>query len=233
MKDGYKVKICGTTTLEDAMLAAEAGADYLGVVIEVSFSPRSLTVTEAEGIFKSSPLPTVALVFEMPEERLHFMLQSLRPFAVQFLSQEEPSLIEYLKKSYPEIQMWQSVHLPQSDISVDLQSIQATVQSYITAGVDVLLFDTVAVMNGKTKFGGTGVTSDWNIVQELMQDVNIPVLLAGGINPDNTSVALRSLGPTGIDLCSGVEAYPGKKDPLKLAALMLAVKEENKRRQMS
>jgi phosphoribosylanthranilate isomerase len=128
--------------------------------------------------------------------------------------------------------MWQSVHLPQSDIKVDKESIRAIVKSYIAAGVDVLLFDTVAVMNGKTKFGGTGVTSDWNIVEELMQEVKIPVLLAGGINPNNTGEALRSLNPTGIDLCSGVEAYPGKKDPLKLSALMQAVNEENKRRNM-
>lgn len=220
----YQVKICGTTNLEDAVLAAQEGADFFGVVIEVEFSPRSLNVEEAEELFASPPLPAVALVFQMAEERLNHLIRSLKPFAVQFLSQEQPDLIKRLKLAYPEVQMWQSVHLPQAGAEVDLQESKRVVREYIQAGVDVLLFDTVATLQGKQKFGGTGLTSDWSVVRELMQEVEVPVLLAGGINPENAAAALESLDPDGIDLCSGVEAAPGKKDPAKVRKLMLAVK---------
>jgi phosphoribosylanthranilate isomerase len=109
------------------------------------------------------------------------------------------------------------------------------VQDYVDAGVDSLLFDTVAVSQGKTKFGGTGKTSDWNLVKGLIDTIQspVPVWLAGGINPENVGEALDTLDPYGIDLCSGVEARPGKKDPQKVKALMSTIKERSARKGQS
>ena len=70
MQGGYKTKICGTTNLEDVRLSADEGADYFGVVVEVDFSPRSLTVDHAGPLFAESPIPGVALFFRMREERI-------------------------------------------------------------------------------------------------------------------------------------------------------------------
>lgn len=226
MKAGCKVKICGTTSLAEAILAVDAGADYIGVVVEVGFSPRSLTIEEAGEIFSSAPLPSIALVFEMPEERLHILIKTLNPFAVQFLSQEPLMLIKNLKQTFPMLEIWQSIHLPADGMKADIQKIKNIVKNYIIAGVDVLLLDTVATIQGIQKFGGTGITSDWNLVKEIIQEVNIPVYLAGGINPQNVSAAIEEISPYGIDLCSGVEAVPGKKDVTKLKALMLAVRKK-------
>lgn len=227
MKAGYKVKICGTTNMQDALLAAREGADYFGVVVEVDFSPRSLTIEEAEELFSSPPIPAVALVFHMPGDRLHYLVEKLRPFAIQFLSQEAPELIEKLKHSFPDVQLWQSVHLPQSGDVANIPEIKRTVENYLQAGVDLILYDTAATVNGVQKFGGTGLCSDWDTVIRLKNEIksDVPVLLAGGIRPENAAAAILAVDPDGIDLCSGVEYEKGKKDEAKIRALMKAVKE--------
>lgn len=227
MKAGYRVKICGTTNIEDANLAAVAGADYFGVVVEVDFSPRSLTIEEGGALFSSPPIPAVALVFNMSEERLKYLIHTLHPYAVQFLSQEVPDLIRRLKSAFPEIELWQSVHLPQAGETVDMEGIRNAVAAYLQAGVDLLLYDTVATIKGVRKFGGTGLCSNWGVVRNIMDEIKtgVPVLLAGGINPENAAAALIEVNPDGLDLCSGVESVPGKKDPAKIKSLMDAIKE--------
>jgi phosphoribosylanthranilate isomerase len=225
-KAGCKVKICGTTNCEDAQLAADEGADYAGVVVEVDFSPRSLTIEAAKELFSTPPLPMVALIFNMPEKRINELIRRLKPFAVQFLSQESPQLVRRLKKNFSEIEIWQSIHLSARGRETDSAAIKKTVDDYFEAGIHALLFDTVAVLDGKQKFGGTGLTSDWEVIRLLMAqiDATVPVYLAGGIYPENVAQAIETIHPDGIDLCSGVEAVRGKKDPLKVKALMQAVR---------
>lgn len=235
MKGGYKAKICGTTNLEDVRLSADEGADYFGVVVEVDFSPRSLTVEDAGPLFDEPPIPGVALVFKMKEARIQTVIQELNPYAVQFLDPADICFLKRLKSAYPSVEMWQSVHLPQAGQEADIEHVKKTVQDYVDAGVDSLLFDTVAVSQGKTKFGGTGKTSDWNLVRGLIDTIQspVPVWLAGGINPENVGDALDTLDPYGIDLCSGVEARPGKKDPQKVKALMSTIRQRSMRKGQS
>ncbi|EIM62534.1 phosphoribosylanthranilate isomerase [Desulfobacter postgatei] len=226
MTSGYKAKICGTTNMEDAEMAAREGADFFGVVVEVDFSPRSLTIEAAKPLFSSPLIPAVALVYNMASTRVESLIQQLNPFAVQFLSLAETSFVTYLKKTYPKVEIWQSLHLPRAGEAVDLEDFQKTAQTSVTAGVDALLFDTAALSKGAMKFGGTGVTSDWDIVKELMDAMRgtLPIWLAGGINPDNVGEAIDRINPYGIDLCSGVEATRGKKDAAKLRSLMTTIR---------
>lgn len=223
---GYKVKLCGTTSVEDRNLAAAAGADWFGVVVETDFSPRSLTIEAARPLFTEPPIPAVALVFEMAEERLCHLVETLAPTAVQFLNLEEPAVLQRLKAAYPSLELWQSVHLPPAGSEVSLDTVLETVQIYLTAGVDLLLFDTAATLGGKIKFGGTGVTADWNIIRKALDTIRgkVPVLLAGGVGPENAVAGIDAVIPDGIDLCSGVEAEPGRRDPEKVLALMTAVR---------
>ena len=229
MKGGYKAKICGTTNLEDVRLSADEGADFFGAVVDVDFSPRSLTVDDAGSLFAEPPIPGVALVFRMKQAQIETVIQELNPFAVQFLDPADISLLKRLKSAYPSVEMWQSIHLPQAGKEADFGHFKKTVEDYVDAGVDSLLFDTVAVSQGITKFGGTGKTSDWNVVKGLIDTIQspVPVWLAGGINPENVGDALDSVDPYGIDLCSGVEARPGKKDPRKVKALMSTIRERS------
>ena len=219
------VKICGTTTVEDACLADKYGADYFGVVVEVDFSPRSLTIEQAEPIFAKNyqgSIKDVALVFHMEPERLELLLKKLHPHAVQFLNLEDIDHVQVIKARHPEVQLWQSVHLPEAGKDVDFAAFERTVQDYVAAGIDLLIFDTVAVLKGVEKFGGTGLTSDWSVVKGLMDKVQttVPIWLAGGINPENVAKAIQTVCPAGVDLCSGVEAEPGKKDPEKVRTLI-------------
>ncbi len=229
MKGGYKAKICGTTKLEDVRLSADEGADFFGVVVEVDFSPRSLTVDDAGSLFAEPPIPGVALVFRMKQAQIETVIRELNPFAVQFLDPADVSLLKRLKNAYPSVEMWQSIHLPQVGEEADFGHFKKTVEDYVDAGVDSLLFDTVAVSQGITKFGGTGKTSDWNVVKGLIDTIQspVPVWLAGGINPENVGDALDSVDPYGIDLCSGVEARTGKKDPQKVKALMSTIRQRS------
>ncbi|HIP38097.1 MAG TPA: phosphoribosylanthranilate isomerase [Desulfocapsa sulfexigens] len=225
MPEQCGVKICGTTSIEDAKLAAEYGAEYFGVVVEVDFSPRSLTIDQAKPLFDESPLgktEKVALVFHMKPERLQQLVATLAPHAVQFLNLEDISHIRELKKQFPELQLWQSIHLPEAGGDVDFNSFRDTVQEYVDAGIDLLIFDTVAVLKGVKKFGGTGLTSDWDVVKQLIDQVetSVPIWLAGGIDPDNVAKSIRTVQPGGVDLCSGVEAEPGRKDPEKVRRLI-------------
>ena len=235
MKGGYKAKIFGTTNLEDVRLCAYEGADFFGVVVEVDFSPRSLTVDDAGPLFAEPPIPGVALVFRMGEDRIETVIHELNPFAVQFLDPVDISLLKRLKRAYPSVEMWQSIHMPQTGKEADIGHVKKTVENCVDAGVDSLLFDTVAVSEGKTKFGGTGKTSDWKLVKGLIDTIQspVPVWLAGGINPGNVGDALDALDPYGIDLCSGVEARPGKKDPRKVKALMSTIRQRSTRKGQS
>jgi len=220
-----RVKICGTTSVEDAALAARYGADYFGVVIEVDFSPRSLTVDEAVPLFAASPIGTtkgVALVFHMKPERLQHLMACLHPYAVQFLNLEDFSHIRKLKQQFPNVRLWQSIHLPEAGKEIDFNAFLEKVHAYVDAGIDLLIFDTVAVLKGVQKFGGTGLVSDWYVVRQLIEQVNttVPIWLAGGIDPENVAGAIEAVQPAGVDLCSGVEAEPGKKDPEKVRLLI-------------
>ena len=226
MQGAYKAKICGNTNLEDARLAAAAGADYFGVVVDVDFSPRSLSIDDARPIFSQPPLPAVALVFEMPADRIRHLVNVLEPFAIQFLGHPQPDLLQEIKRDVPAIALWQSIHLPANDHGRLPDDLGVTLRDCIDAGVDALLLDSASSGGGKTRFGGTGQTFDWRLAGEVIRMVpdGLPVWLAGGINPDNVTAALEAVHPYGIDLCSGVEARPGKKDPDKINRLMDAIR---------
>ena len=115
---------------------------------------------------------------------------------------------------------------------IDVNESLATAKSFVDAKVDAIVLDTVVSSTGNTKrYGGTGLVGDWDVARELVKAIPTRVFLAGGIKPANVQQAIQQVHPYGIDLCSGVEATPGAKDPQRIDALMKAVRaanEENK-----
>ena len=219
-----KVKICGITSTHDACLAADAGADYAGVLVDVAASERSLSTSQAIEIASDSPIPTVLLLYNRSTTDIQEAVSKIQPFAVQLLGQETPQQVQKLKDSVA-CQFWKSVYLPAGiPENVDMSSVRTQMQAYRDAGADYLLFDTVDMSVDPPRYGGTGKRYDWKTAAELILDSPLPVYLAGGIRPENVKAAIETINPYGIDLCSGVEASKGIKDKQKLVRLMEQVK---------
>ena len=219
-KQRCQVKICGTTSIHDACLAADAGADYSGVLVDVASSERSLSATQAVEITSASPIPTVLLLYNRTTSDIHEAVSQIRPFAIQLLGQESPQQVEELSCLLT-CQIWKSVYLPTGNPeNVDMSAVREQMQAYRDAGSDFLLFDSVDISVDPPRYGGTGKTCDWSIAAELIAESPLPVFFAGGICPENVRSAIETIAPYGIDLCSGVETSKGVKDKQKLAELL-------------
>ena len=226
-KSTCKVKICGTTSIHDARLAAEAGADHSGVLVDVASSERSLTTTKAIEIASASPIPTVLLLYNRTTTDIQDAVTHIHPFAVQLLGQESPQQVEELK-NVVSCQLWKSVYLPaESPENVDMTIVRKQMREYYDAGADFLLFDSVDISVNPPRYGGTGKTCDWHVAAELISESPLSVYFAGGIRPENVKAVIETIKPYGIDLCSGVEAAKGKKDKHKLEELMEQVRYAN------
>ena len=162
------VKICGITSIHDAQLAADAGANYVGVLVDVAVSERTRSADQASEIANGSPIPTVLLLYNRTTSDIQEIVSQVRPLAVQLLGQEPPQQVEELKRTIT-CQLWKSVYLPAgSPENVDILAVQSEMQAYRDAGADFLLFDSVDMSLEKPRYGGTGKTCDWNVAAELI-----------------------------------------------------------------
>jgi phosphoribosylanthranilate isomerase len=206
------LKICGNTNIEDVRLVGASGADFCGIVVNVAWSERSLSLRQTVELASESKIPIVILVCDLKVEEIEEVVAEIKPFAIQLLGHESPELVRELKSAV-ECQIWKTIHLA-------LVSGQASPEEYVKAGADALLIDSVDTSEGFQRLGGTGKVADWKTAAAIIRAVSIPVFLAGGINPGNVEKAITEVRPYGIDLCSGVEASRGKKDPEKLRNLV-------------
>ena len=208
--DRIRTKLCGITTVADARLAAEAGADFIRVLVEVEQSPRCLTVEEARPICVQSRVPVVALLFNRDADQIRRVTSTLHPQAIQLLGQETPALVRELAGTEDHL-IWKSMHLPPSgEGETDVPNFMEEINAFIDAGVHGILLDTVTgAGTGNRRYGGTGRVNDWETARTLVAKIRVPTLLAGGIDPDNVGEAIETVRPYGIDLASGVEARNG------------------------
>jgi phosphoribosylanthranilate isomerase len=208
------VKICGTTNLEDAQASVEAGADALGFVFAPStrrISPRDagkITAHIAPAIEKFG-----VFVNQSPEIIVD-TVQKAGLTGVQLQGDEEPGVACELKELVPGLKAFKTIHMREAQIAeMDLKSM---------AAYDGLLFDS----GTKENRGGTGVAFDWNSNAPMIRFLTrkFRVIIAGGLTPMNVGEALRLFKPAGVDVVSGVEREPGRKDHDKVRAFIAAVK---------
>jgi phosphoribosylanthranilate isomerase len=194
--------------------------------VEVGYSPRSLRAEEAVSIFQAPGVPKVALLLEPSEEDFSRIVGLLRPQAVQLVGEETPALVKELAQG-GEAVIWKSVHLPPAgtESRIHLEHILHRIYAYQEAGAELVVLDTVEKRGEKVKYGGTGLRSDWEMAQEVVKGSPLPILLAGGLGPENVVDALREVKPFGVDMASGVESSVGVKDPGKVKAVVRAVRE--------
>lgn len=202
-----KVKICGITNWTDARCACEAGADFLGFNFYRQ-SPRYISPARARRIIRRLPRDVRAVgVFVNEDEKT--ILDVARNVGLEYLQlhgDESPVVVAKLKRSLPVVK---ALRVRKSFRVADIGNFKAA-SAILLDGFDARLR------------GGTGKTFDWSRAR-LTQMRRTRIFLAGGITAENVSKAISIAKPYAVDVCSGVEAAPGKKDPAKIKALMRAV----------
>ena len=217
-----KVKICGQTTLADCEMSVRAGADYLGVVVNVDWSTRSRTIDEAMPIFEKFSDKTFLLTFnEKVNESYEAMVKRLDPYALQLTGQERPDQVTAIKELTGK-PVFKSIHLqPEGSGGDDDPAIvMELVKLYISAGADGFILDTAS----GGLYGGTGKKSNWEKAAVITEAIDAPVFLAGGIGPENVAKAITIPGVYGLDMASGVESSKGVKSEEKLQKLFNVIR---------
>ncbi len=203
-----KVKICGLKTERDLGIAVNAGADAVGFITDVPVdSPRKISLAAASELIKRAPLFVTSVLVIMPEnaERALQMIQEARPGAVQIHNHLPLSELQKIKEAG--VKLIKTIPVPQNAESITLIK-----QIRELSGIaDAVLLDTV--VDGKT--GGTGTPHNWEVSSEVVLKAGMPVILAGGLNPQNVKDAVRIVRPYAVDTASGVEMN-GKKDAKKV-----------------
>ena len=215
------IKICGTTNLADALIAAEAGADALGFVFYET-SPRKIDPQTAREVVKASPpnVEKVGVFVNEPVEKILNTVTQVGLTGVQLhgVASRRPEFIRSLKDG--------------RELKIFLVLRTGEVSDFEASGSNRGDIGAVFVDSGTPQQpGGTGKTFDWRAAAAGLEAIkaNSKLVVAGGLNPSNVTEAIRILKPWGVDVASGVEAKPGKKDPEKIRAFIEAVRNtENK-----
>ena len=199
-----KVKICGTTSLKDAFLAVESGADAIGFIF-YKMSPRNISQKEAKEIILQLPpfIETVGVFVNETSDKINRIAEQCKLNSIQLHGEESPALCRRVKRK-----VIKAFRVKDAD---SLKSIA----SYDVSG---FLLDSY---NDGSK-GGTGQVFDWNLALRVKKQG--PVILAGGLNPYNVFTAIHRVKPYGVDVCSGVEKSPGIKDHEKMREFIKSVR---------
>lgn len=205
-----RIKFCGITRASDAATAVALGVDALGFVL-VPASKRYIAPAAAAAIRKTLPplVSVVALLKDADPAFVQEVIDTLRPDLLQFHGSEEPGYCESFALPYMKA------------VSMDGKvSLTALAKRYASA--QALLLDSHAPAG----MGGTGKTFDWGRITRCPK----PLVLAGGLTPENVAKAVKQVGPYAVDVSSGIERKPGIKDASKMRAFVDAVKRSDSRK---
>lgn len=200
------IKICGITRIEDALAAARLGAHAVGLVF-FRPSPRSIAPSQAAAIVRALPpfVTAVGLFVDAPAEEIRDTVREAKCQLLQFHGDEPAEFCSRFGLPYVKaVRVREGVDLLQ----------------YAHAYRDAkgLLLD--AFVHGTQ--GGTGTSFDWKLIPRTMP---LPVILSGGLSPENVTRAVRTVRPWAVDVSSGVEAAPGVKDVARIAAFISGVRD--------
>jgi phosphoribosylanthranilate isomerase len=207
------VKICCITSPEEAALAIESGAHAIGLVSRMPSGPGVIDEQRIAQIAASIPkyIDSFLLTSETTVKGILEQHARCRTTTVQFVDKLSTDVLGTLSDAMGEIKRVQVIHV-NGDEAVE-EALR------VSALVDAILLDSGKPDLAVKELGGTGRTHDWSISRKIVECVECPVLLAGGLNWGNVDEAMRSVGPMGIDVCSGVRS-DGKLDEAKLKQLM-------------
>jgi phosphoribosylanthranilate isomerase len=214
------VKICGMTNLEDALVAVEAGADAVGFVFYEK-SLRCVSVEAARAICEKLPQTVEKVgVFVGISPLVGDVCEQAGITVAQIYAHAQPTLSNEYLKSLP-CRIIPAISLRAiGENELCGFHVSDEFRSYVVA--------TLIDSGNSERPGGTGEQFDWEAMSDEARLAGVNLIVAGGLRPDNVGEAMRLLKPWGVDVASGVEASPGKKDPEKVRAFLRAVREADR-----
>jgi phosphoribosylanthranilate isomerase len=215
------VKICCISSIDEADIAIKCGANALGLVAEMPSGPGVISEKEIANIAAFIPpgITSVLLTSKTSPQKIIEQHKRCRTNAIQLCDKLDSNHHRKLRQSLPGISLIQVIHV-RGEESIEEALHHENV-------VDALLLDTGSRSDTLTELGGTGRTHDWSVSAQIRNKVNLPVFLAGGLNPENVGIAINKIKPFAVDVCSGVRT-DGKLDKNKLAAFITIAKSSYK-----
>jgi phosphoribosylanthranilate isomerase len=206
-----RVKVCCIGSIEEAQLAIRSGASALGLVSAMPSGPGPISEELIAEIARTIPSGIASFLLTSKQEAASIIAQQrlCRTSTIQLVDAISISTYKQLRAELPGIGLVQVIHVSGEE------SINEAVA--VSEFVDAILLDSGNQKLAVKELGGTGRTHDWSVSKRIVEAVNVPVYLAGGLKPENVAEAIRHVRPFGVDLCSGVRT-DGKLDEEKLAA---------------
>lgn len=215
MRRIIRVKICGITRKEDLLVAVEAGADAIGFIVGVHSSPRNLTHEKAAKLIEQVPIFVDTVVVTTPQsiQELAKISEGLKPSAIQIHGKKQFDAPR-IREEVGDIRLIRTIHVNSDTLTKEkMENLKR---------FDAILLDSFA----EGQSGGTGKIHDWALSKEIKEAmVPTPVILAGGLNPENVKEAVLTVKPYAVDVASGVELKQGVKDHKKVRLFVENVKQ--------
>lgn len=213
-----RVKICCISSILEARLAIKHGAAALGLVGHMPSGPGIIDDNLISEIVKTIPPPIASflLTSEVSVNKIIAHHQKVNTNTIQLVDALQEGSYNDLKNKLPEVKIVQVIHVSNE------QSINEAIE--VSNFVDSILLDSGNPKLKIKQLGGTGKTHNWDISKRIVEAVNVPVFLAGGLNPENVSQAIQHVKPFGVDLCSGVRTN-GQLDEIKLSNFFKSIQQ--------
>ena len=211
-----RIKICCISSIEEARIAIRHGADALGLVGKMPSGPGPIADELIASIAKiiHPPIASFLLTSEQSSSAIIEHIRRTGVNTVQIVDELSTGNYDHIREALPHVRIVQVIHV------IGEGSIKQALA--VHRQVDAILLDSGNPKAAVKTLGGTGNTHNWNISRELIKAVEVPVFLAGGLNPGNVRAAIATAQPFGVDICSGVRTN-GKLDIQKLEAFISAV----------
>ena len=212
-----RIKICCISSIEEAKLAIKHGASALGLVSAMPSGPGPISEELIAEIVPHVPpgIDTFLLTSKQDAESIIAQQRKTKVNTLQLVDAISIGVYKQLRKELPRIKLVQVIHV------VGEESVHEAVS--VVPFVDKILLDSGNPKLAVKELGGTGRKHDWNLSKKIVEAVNVPVFLAGGLNPENVCEAIEFVQPYGVDICSGVRMN-GRLDEQKLKKFFEAIK---------
>ena len=215
-----RIKICGVGHVDDALAAAKAGADAIGLVFHPA-APRNVTQPRAMEILSALPpfVTPVGLFVDLPPEKIREIARPLGLRHIQLHGDEPPEMLAELR----DFTILKAVRVHPQSFGGELESWRKAIAKFRLNHLQGIVLET------RGAEGGSGKANDWETVRRHRQRGDLvglpPLIAAGGLTPESVGAVVRDLHPWAVDVSSGVESAPGRKSPQKIEAFIQSVRD--------